>query len=174
MAKARSDTVGQRKKEIAQAAFLEAFAECGTIRHAAKAAGIGRQTHYDWLEADPKYADAFAEAEHEACEALEAEARRRAVEGVEQPVFQGGKKIGMIRKYSDTLLIFLLNGANPEKYRQRVWSEISGKNGEPLLLTEDELFSRVSEILIQGSARSGNDALTDRLKESLRERKATK
>jgi hypothetical protein len=48
---------------------------------------------------------------------LEDEAVRRAYEGVERPVFQGGKQVGVVREYSDTLLIFLLKALRPEKYR---------------------------------------------------------
>ena len=83
-----------------QAVFLKAFMEIATITHAARAAKIGRQTHYDWLKKDGEYQEAFADAKAAAGDALIAEARRRALE------------------YSDTLLIFLLKGAYPEKYRE--------------------------------------------------------
>ena len=33
------------------------------------------------------------------------------------PVYQGGKKVGSVRKYSDLLLIFLLKAAAPETDR---------------------------------------------------------
>lgn len=89
--------VSQQKKEK----FLEAYAELGTITHAAKAAGIDRRTHYDWLEADEDYGHAFADAEQAAVDMLEGEARRRAFAG------------------SDTLVIFLLKGMRPEKYAER-------------------------------------------------------
>ena len=49
---------------------------------------------------------------------LEAEAWRRAKEGVEKPVFQGGKQVGVIREYSDTLMATLLKAHRPEKYRE--------------------------------------------------------
>ncbi len=91
--------------------------------HAARAAKINRSTHYRWLE-DLEYADAFDEAKEEAVDVLEMEARRRAVEGIDRPVFYQGKKVGSVRSYSDTLLIFLLKGAMPEKYRER--HELSG------------------------------------------------
>ena len=52
-----------------------------------------------------------------AADTLEAEARRRAIEGVEEPVFHKGEQVGTLRKYSDVLLIFLLKGARPERYR---------------------------------------------------------
>lgn len=92
---------------------------------------MGRSTHYEWLRADKVYAERFAEAQEDAIEFLEQEARRRAIVGVEQPVvYQGrfcyetdpstGQRRQLaIRKYSDALLIFLLKAARPERYRDR-------------------------------------------------------
>ena len=100
--------------------FLDAMARIGTVHGAARETGIERSSHYDWMKADPAYAAAFAEAELAAINAMEAEARRRAVEGVNKPVFQGGKHVGDITEYSDQLLMFLLKAALPDKYRERV------------------------------------------------------
>jgi len=52
-------------------------------------------------------------------ENLEAEAWRRAVEGVEKPVFQGGVQVGVIREFSDSVLMFLLRARKPEVYWER-------------------------------------------------------
>lgn len=49
---------------------------------------------------------------------LEDEARRRAVDGVDEPVFQGGELVGHVRRYSDRLLEFLLRGRRPTVYRE--------------------------------------------------------
>ena len=106
------DRSGHHKRR----AFLRAYAETCNIKLAAQAAGIHRQRHYDWMK-DDDYAKAFDHAKQEAVETLEAEARRRAVDGWEVPVYQGGRKVGAIRKYSDLLLIFLLKAAAPETYR---------------------------------------------------------
>ena len=35
-------------------AFLDAYTHFGTVCYAAHAANIGRQTHYDWIEKDPR------------------------------------------------------------------------------------------------------------------------
>lgn len=107
--------------------FIAAFSETGNVSLAAKAAGIGRRTHYDWMTDDPKYAASFRDARETAGDLLEAEARRRAAEGVEEPVYQGGKRVGTIRRYSDTLLIFLLKGARPEVYRERYEVQHAGE-----------------------------------------------
>lgn len=103
-----------------KAAFLAAYVECGTISHAAKAAEIRRETHHEWVRSDPVYAAAFAEAKEQAVECLEREARRRAIEGVDEPVYQGGELVGYKRRYSDTLLIFMLKAEAPDKYKERM------------------------------------------------------
>ncbi len=72
-------------------AFLDAYAAVGTITHAAKVAGIHRRSHYSWLEVDREYALAVDHAREEAADTLEAAARRRAIEGVEEPVFHKGE-----------------------------------------------------------------------------------
>ena len=46
----------------AQKAFLEQFGALGNVLNAAEAAGMSRQTHYDWLDSDPTYADRFEQA----------------------------------------------------------------------------------------------------------------
>ena len=66
------------------------------------------------------------EALEEARELLEAEARRRAAIGVDEPVFYKGKVVGHIRKYSDNLLMFLLKAHWPEKFRDNYAVEHSG------------------------------------------------
>jgi hypothetical protein len=106
-----------------QRAFLATFAATGNITAAAAIAKVARKSHYRWLD-DEAYAAEFADAQEQACDSLEAEARRRATEGVDEPVFYKGKECGTVRRYSDTLLIFLLKGAIPEKYKDRVENRI--------------------------------------------------
>ncbi len=111
-------------REIAHAqqrALLVAFLETGNVRRACEVAKVGRSSHYRWLEQHKAYREAFNVAKQCAADLLEAEAYRRAVEGVEEPVgWYKGKPGGVVRKYSDVLLIFLLKGLRPEKYRDRV------------------------------------------------------
>ena len=70
----------------------------------------------------------------EARELLEAEARRRAAMGVEEPVFYKGQVVGHIRKYSDNLLMFLLKAHWPEKFRENlsIDQRVSGSDGGPV------------------------------------------
>ena len=110
----RTDRTAKKRQ-----AFLAALAETGNILKSSEIARVARRTAYDWKAADPEFADAWERALDIGADALEDEAVRRAVDGVEEPVFYQGKACGVVRKYSDTLLIFLLKGRRPEKYRDR-------------------------------------------------------
>lgn len=101
---------------------------------ACKVAGVPRRTAYDRRESDEQFAAAWDEALEAAADVLEAEAVRRAVQGVEKPVYQGGEMVGTVQEYSDTLLIFLLKGNRPEKFRERHTVEHTGKGGGPVVL----------------------------------------
>ena len=114
---AKSDAIVHPKK----AAFLAAYREMGNIAGAARAAEVGRQTHYEWL-GDPDYAREFADAKEDAIEHLEEVARSRAKAG------------------SDTLMIFLLKSLRPEVYRDRVTHQHEGSILHRLqAMTVDEL-----------------------------------
>jgi hypothetical protein len=106
--------------------FLGALEVSGNISAAARRAGVGRATAYRHRQAEPEFRSGWDEALEVATDALEDEARRRAVEGWEEPVFQGGQEVGRIRKYDSTLLIFLLKAHRPEVYRDNAAVQHSG------------------------------------------------
>ncbi len=146
----------EKNKKARQDAFLAEYRLCATITHAAEIALISRQRHYKWLEKDSAYAAAFEEAKVAATDALVKEARRRAIQGIEEPVIYQGKlstssdgKPLVIRKYSDVLLIFLLKGMMPETFRER--HEVTGGGGVPLIpdpgrkgLTDEKLKALIA------------------------------
>jgi len=116
-----------------RAALLDAVVEFGgNVKRACESADIARTTVYGWSKDDPQFKADLEEAIQRGADLLEDEARRRAHDGVDEPVFYQGEQCGVIRKYSDTLLIFLLKGAKPERYRERYGHEIAGPNGQPL------------------------------------------
>lgn len=130
-------TIGQLKKDKRtkpkkQADFLAHFSVCASVSKAARKSNNARSNIYQWLKEDAKFKELYEIACQEALGSLEDEAVRRAYEGTLKPVFQGGKRIGSIREYSDTLLIVLLKARAPEKYKDRVHSEQTGLNGGPI------------------------------------------
>ena len=110
--------------------FLTALAQTGMVNVACDKSRIPRRTIYDWLERDPKFAQAFRDAQEHATDILEAEARRRAQIGVPEPVYYQGVVVGHVQKYSDLLLMALLNAYRPEKFKNR--TEHTGKDGGPM------------------------------------------
>lgn len=80
--------------------WLEVMRDTGNVRLSCYACKIERSTPYHLKDRDPEFARLWAEAEEDATDALEAEARRRA------------------KKQSDTLIMFLLKAHRPAKYRE--------------------------------------------------------
>jgi len=109
-----------------QDCFLKALAETGVVSTAVAIAGTSRTRVYELRKRDTAFADAWDEAEEKAADALEAEAWRRGVAGVQEPVVSGGKVVRdddghpiAIRRYSDNLLLALLKARRPEKFREQ-------------------------------------------------------
>ena len=98
---------------------------------AARAAKIGRSTAYDLRDDDELFAAAWKVARYQSADVLESEAWRRAVTGTLKPVYQGGQLVGKIREYSDTLLIFLLKHADPERFNPPKDVRVGGAEGAP-------------------------------------------
>jgi hypothetical protein len=74
-----------------KAPFLATLAQTGNVSLAIKAAEVARETVYAARAADKPFAQAWLEALDEAVDHLKAEARRRAVEGVDIPVVHEGQ-----------------------------------------------------------------------------------
>ncbi len=98
--------------------FLQVLADTCNVTTACAAAKLSRSQVYGLRGRDPGFRQAMEEAIEAAADTLEAEARRRAVDGVEQPVFFQGEQCGASRRYSDSLLMFLLKAHRPAKFRE--------------------------------------------------------
>jgi hypothetical protein len=120
---ARTERSDQRARE----AFLESLVKTCCVLRSAESAGIDRRRLYEMRRDDPDFAEAWSRALEAGNDVLEAEALRRAVEGVDEPVFTPkGELAGTVRKYSDTLLALLLKAHLPEKFRERSEVKHSG------------------------------------------------
>ncbi len=106
-------------RSAAKAAFLKALAETGSVTAACLAARVSRREANATADEDPGFAGGWAEAMETYVEALEAEADRRAVAGVDKGVYYQGARIDTVRDYSDALLVLRLKALKPDKYRDR-------------------------------------------------------
>jgi hypothetical protein len=110
-----------------QERFLKSLADTGNVTAAVAVAGTSRTRVYELRRADLVFAAAWDEAEEIAADALEAEARRRAVEGVQEPLVSAGRLIRdddgqpiAVRRYSDNLLLALLKAHRPPRREKPV------------------------------------------------------
>jgi hypothetical protein len=180
-------TPKRRRKLKWERAFLAELGRSGNVSAACLAAGIGRTTAYDHAERHADFQAAWDEALETACDRLELEARRRAHDGVDEPVIYKGELCGIrvnderarvpepvqtvptaaplatdapdaegdiadvakvespparfvpltVKKYSDSLLMFLLKAHRPDKFRERQSIEHTGKDGGPITYQHD-------------------------------------
>jgi hypothetical protein len=122
------------ERAVAQETFLTTYATRGNVQAGCGAAGVGRTSIYRWLEHDEAFSTHYEQAKAKYCDRLRQEIDRRAANGVLKPVYYQGEKVGTIREYSDTLLIFQAKAKMPE-YRDKVQVEQTGNVNVTLLAT---------------------------------------
>lgn len=135
MAKPASLKPAKNWKEI----FIQELTRIPNVAAAARKAKMGRQATYQARYNDPDFAAAWNEALEAAIENAEGELYRRAVHGTLEPIYHSGEKVGSVRRYSDTLLIFLLKAHKPDMYRETVRNELSGPKGAPIQVEKPDL-----------------------------------
>jgi hypothetical protein len=121
----RRDPVDGEESASWRETFLCALEASGNVSASARRAGVGRATAYRHRQAEPEFRSGWDQAIETAMDDLEAEARRRAVDGWDEPVFFKGEVCGHIRRYSDALIMFLLKAYRPE-FRDNYRVEHSG------------------------------------------------
>lgn len=90
---------------------------------------------------DAEFAKGWSEAIEIGNILLEDEARRRAIDGVEKPIFWRGIQISTVREYSDGLLKFILSRRNKEIFGDRVTLE----GGDKPIKIEHEVSQAIQD-----------------------------
>lgn len=161
------------------AAFCGALACSCQVGKAAAAVGISRVTAYEWRNNSPEFAKMWDQAMKVGLTALEDEAHRRAFEGNPEPLVHKGQftylfspevdpETGLahvlldaegkpltaaIKRYSDTLAIFLLKAHDPNKYRENSRVEMAGSL-EITHASDDDIDQELAELEALEQARS--------------------
>lgn len=117
MTQATAATNYKRVTPEVRAAYLSALAQSGSHPTACRAIGFSRRTIASHLESHPEFRESADDAMSEFAATLLAEAKRRAVEGVDKTVWHGGEAVGTERRYSDRLLLALLEKLGPDEFR---------------------------------------------------------
>lgn len=127
------------------APFLLHLRTSGIVSRSARECGISPGTVSRLREQSFDFNEAVEDAIEEAVDSLEEEAWRRARDGVTEPVYYQGARVGDVQKYSDGLLQFLLKGRRRAVYGDK--QEITGADGGPLMLDDTTRAARVSSLL---------------------------
>lgn len=94
--------------------FLDALRHNGNVSMSARIVNLSRSSIYAFADKNLTFKNAMNEAIVEAREFLLGEAWRRALHGVEKPIWYQGRQIGTQLERSDSLLNTLLKGYFPE------------------------------------------------------------
>jgi len=156
------------KKKFSRALFDRVLSriDAGQGTHVAvEREGIHPATFYRHVEKDPELRSLYrAQRDARDILAMEREAYRRAVEGNDKPVYQGGKKVGTVKEYSDGLLTFLLKARKPEVYAkpdvQMVSNTTTVVNVEERTKKEEDDFVRKFQKVNRGMKPVNGDGIT--------------
>lgn len=136
--------------------FLDALSETGDVSAAAKVAGLARGEAMRLRDEDETFRTEWDDAHESAVDALEAEARRRALKGDEEDIYYRGEVVGTKIRKSDGMLEFLLKAYRPQKFASKTASKAAHdrtgvvaapfKSGE----AREELARRIASIVQRG------------------------
>lgn len=124
--------------------FLVALRQTANVTAAAELAGVSRSHAYQQRRSDGEFRQAWDDAIEAAVDELEEELRRRALHGVEQPVFFGGKECGRVRTYNDALGMFLLRARRGDDGDGKGKGKAARRDKEAALAKTDPAAVRVA------------------------------
>lgn len=112
-----------------KAAICETLKEIPVLPRVCELFDVDPTTISRHREKDRDFDEAVKSAMEVGYGALEAEAIRRAKDGVVKPVFYRGIAVDSIREYSDTLLLALLKAYKPKKFNPGVKLDLEDGGG---------------------------------------------
>lgn len=159
----RQPAVTDEAREV----FLASLRKGYTVTHSAEDCGVSHSRRlYELRDADPEFRLAWDEAWQAGNDALIEEARRRAVEGWDEPIASAGKIVGSKRVYDSRLLERLLAARMPafRNQPQTTLNVSTGAEGARVTLQQHGVtMEAVAEVLAKAGAlkQFGIEAPTD-------------
>lgn len=137
--------------------FLSRLEATGIISRACKESGVSSTLAYKHRSSNPEFSREWDAALEVAYDAMEGEMQRRAYTGFEEVTSVDGVETKRVRKYSDALAMYLMNGYRKRKFAQR--TEVSGPDEGPIEIDEAKRASRLATLL--GMAKTRRDDVDD-------------
>jgi hypothetical protein len=150
--------------------FLRVLEKSGLLSRAAETAGLDIGRVRRRMQKDPRFCELIDMAIAYRREIIVDEAMRRAVHGIDEPIYYMGAICGYKRVYSDSLLSKLMEGYDPEKFRANHKVTVEGNIGVatmilPALASSDEWAKlnrgRVIDVLPDKANPGGDDDFGD-------------
>jgi hypothetical protein len=115
------------KMLVMLAEFRDGMEERFSLRHAYRKANVSRNSMQEWRKEHPLFDALIDSIQDEMVDTMRAEAYRRSVVGVDEPIFYQGADTGhRVKKYSDSLLQFTLMGYDSRFRAKDVNMNVSG------------------------------------------------
>ena len=152
-------------KKIAERILAMIRADTYTTGEICKTVGISRQTFYNWQNDHPEFAEAIEQAKDERMQFFVIEAKKSLLKKIKgydvvethvttvpdkngNPVIKEQKNVKKHFQPDTAALIFTLTNGDPEHWRNRQSTEVTGKDGKDLFAnkTDEELDNEIAEL----------------------------
>lgn len=152
-------------KKIAERILAMIRADTYTITEVCNNVGISRQTFYGWQNDNPEFAQAVEDANNELLDKMNIEAKKSLMKKIKgydviemhvttvpdkdgNPVIKERKNVKKHIAADTAAIIFTLTNRDPEHWRNRQSTEVTGKDGKDLFAnkTDEELDKDIEEM----------------------------
>lgn len=144
--------------------FIDLLREWGVISKAAEGAKVNRRTAYERRAGNAEFARQWDDALQDFADSLEAEAIRRARDGIIKGVYHQGVLMNSEVQYSDTLMAQLLKAKRPDEYGDKLtikidpeWAAKLKQHGLTPMQAMEQLINALDEVDADASINTSGD-----------------
>lgn len=133
--------------------FLDQLTASGNVSQSARLAGVNSTTVYGLRKGDGDFAAAWDQALEDASDDLEAEARRRGVQGVQEPVVYQGQLTPVWQRNADGTPVmesYIVTDADGVETLHKRPLQALDPDGQPLWLTVTKYSDPLLALLLKG------------------------
>lgn len=107
--------------------FCRKLRKYASVHRACKVCRISAAQLRKWRDEDPDFERAIGASWEAVVDKLEGAVMQRAIEGYEEPIYQGGELVGTKMRHDPAIQIFMLKANRPQKYGDRVTVNVAAE-----------------------------------------------